>query len=148
MSGSYFQGPQQAGSYPVPGRDVGFSVYATTVQIAAGGQATADFVEYLPDGARILDVFLDSPTAHTSGTATISGGSTVGGTEFFSATDVKTNARAKPTFTAAQLAAIQPLAHVSGQSDVPINLRLSLGATITSVGVTNVTVLYTLELSQ
>lgn len=147
MSGNYAQGPQQAGSSATPSRDAGFSVFATTTVIQAAGAATADFVDYLPDGARIVDIKLDSPTAHTSGTATLQGGSTVGGTDFFSATDVKSTARISPTFTAAQLAATQPMAHVSGQGDVPVNLRLTLGATQTSVGTTYCTILYTIELS-
>lgn len=147
MSGSYAQGPQSAGNTATASRDIGYSVYASTVVVQAAGGATADFVNYIPEGARVIDVYLDSPTAHTSGTATISGGSTVGGTDYFSATDVKTNARAKPTFTAAQVTLLQSLAHVSGQSDVAVNLRLALGATITSVGTTNVTILYTLERS-
>lgn len=147
MSGTYMQGPQISGNYAAQGRDAGYTVFESTSTIQAASAATQDSVVYLPEGARIINVYLDSTTAHTSGTATISAGSTVGGTEYFSATDVKTNARATPTFTAAQLALMTSLAHVTGQNDVAINLRLALGATTTSVGTTNVTFVYAIERS-
>lgn len=145
MAGSYAQGPQAAGNYPTPGRDSGLSVFKQVVDIPAGGQASANFTAYLPDGAQVVDIILDSTTAHTSATATVSAGTTLGGTELASATDVKTAARTRPTFTAAQLAAMQALTHVNGQVDVPIYLRLAL-TTPTSVGVTKATILYSLQL--
>jgi len=142
--GSYTQGAQSAGNYPTPGRDVGLAVFVKTVPVQAAGGATLDVTTYLPEGSQIVDVMFDTVTAHTSATATIAGGTTAGGTELFPATDAKATARARPTFTAAQLTAMQSLARNSGQPDCAVYLRLALG-TPTSVGLSNVSLLYTIE---
>ena len=135
--GSYAQGAQQAGSYPAPGRDVGNGLFHKTVDIQAGGVASADFTTYVPDGCQLVDVLMDTVTAHTSASATLSVGTTLGGTELASATNVLSGGRVRPTFTAAQLTNAQTIAHTSGQSDTPLYLRLALG-TPTSVGLTKV----------
>lgn len=143
--GSYAQGAQSAGNYPAPGRDVGFSVFVKTVPMQAAGGATLDATTYLPEGAQIIDVLLDTVTAHTSASATVAGGtSAAGGTELFSATDAKTTARTRPTFTAAQLASGSSLVRNSGQADCAVYLRLALG-TPTSVGLTNVNLVYAIK---
>lgn len=139
--GTYSQGADQRGSTPCASRDVGFGVLVKEVSISAAGAASLDVPAYLPEGSQLVDVMLDTTTAHTSATATIAGGTTVGGTDLFPATDIKAGARVRPTFTAAQLAAMRSLPHVSGQSDSPVNLRLAL-TTPTSVGVTKVLLLY------
>lgn len=143
--GSYSQGAQQSGSTPVPSRDAGYSTFSQTVDLVAGGTATRDYTLYLPDGAQILDWNLDTTTAHTSATATVQGGITLGGTELFSATSVLSAGRAQPTFTAAQLTQSAQLPHVNGQTDTPVYLRLTL-TTPTSVGATKVNVRYAMKL--
>lgn len=143
--GSYAQGAQSQGNYPTPGRDVGFVLAVKTVAIQAAGGATLDVTTYLPEGAQVVDVLLDTVTAHTSASATVSGGtSAVGATELFSATDVKTTARTRPTFTSAQLLAMNNLARNSGKPDCAVYLRLALG-TPTSVGLTNVNLVYAIK---
>ena len=139
--GTYSQGSYTQGSTPTATRDVGYGLLVKEVSIAAAGGASLDVAVHLPDGAQLVDVLLDTTTAHTSATATIAGGTTVGGTDLLSATDIKAAGRVRPTFTAAQLAALRGLPHVSGQSDSPVNLRLAL-ATPTSTGVTKVLLLY------
>ena len=143
--GSYAQGAQSHGNYPTPGRDVGFGLMVKTVPVQAAGGATLDITTYLPEGAQVVDVLLDTVTAHTSASATISGGtSAVGATELFSATDVKTSPRTRPTFTSAQLLACNVLSRNSGQADCAVYLRLALG-TPTSVGLTNVNLVYSIK---
>lgn len=139
--GTYSQGAYQRGSTPCPSRDAGYGLLAKEVSIAAAGAASLDVAAYLPDGAQLVDVVLDTTVAHTSATATIAGGTTAGGTDLFPATDIKAGGRVRPTFTAAQLAALRSMPHVSGQADSPVNLRLAL-TTPTSVGVTKVLLLY------
>lgn len=139
--GTYSQGAGSRGSTPCPSRDAGYGLLVKEVSIAAAGATSLDVAAYLPYGAQIVDVMLDTTTAHTSATATIAGGTTVGGTELFSATDIKAAGRARPVFTAAQLTAMRSMPHGSAQSDSPVNLRLALG-TPTSVGVTRVLLLY------
>ena len=141
--GTYMQGAIQSGSTPAVARDGGYSVFSKTVPCQAVAQASVDFTTYLPAGAQIVDVLLDSVTAHTSGTAAILiGTSAAGGTEICSSTDVKTTPRSRPTLTAAQLTAGSSLARTAGQTDVALFIRLALGATQTAVGLTNVTFLY------
>lgn len=139
--GSYMQGALAGGSTPTPARDKGFAVFSQTIDIQAAGNATKDFVMYLPEGAQIIDINLDTTTLHTSASATLAGGTTVGGTDLWSATNVLALGRAQPVFTGPQLLACMALPHVSGQTDTPVNMRLALG-TPTSVGLTRVNLRY------
>lgn len=143
--GSYAQGAQSAGARPAFGRAAGYAIFQQVVNIPAGGAASTDFTEYLPDGAQLVDVLLDTTTLHTSASATLSGGTTLGGTELWPASNVLSAGRVRPTYTAAQLLAMQVIPHTSGQPDTPIYMRLALG-TPTSVGVTKVTLVYSLKL--
>jgi len=144
--GTYSQGAQTAGSTPTPARDVGYSVYSLTIDIQAAGNATKDFVAYLPEGAQLIDLNLDTTTLHTSASATLSGGTTVGGAELWPATNVLALGRAQPVFTGPNLLACMAMPHVSGQTDSPVNMRLALG-TPTSVGLTKVNLRYALRLN-
>lgn len=144
--GTYMQGAQSAGSTPMPSRDVGLATFSQTINIQAASTATLDVTAYLPDGAQILDWNLDTTVLHTSAAATLQAGTTVGGTDIFSATNVLTAGRTTPTFTAAQLIVAQAMPHVSGQSDSPVYFRLAL-TTPTSVGTTKVNIRYAVKLS-
>ena len=144
--GTYMQGAQSAGSTPTPSRDVGLATFSQTINIQAAGTANLDVTAYLPDGAQILDWNLDTTVLHTSATATLQAGTTVGGVDIFSATNVLAAGRAAPTLTAAQLILAQAMPHVSGQSDSPVYFRLVL-TTPTSVGTTKVNIRYAVKLS-
>lgn len=149
--GAYAQGAQKAGSLPSPNSaaagpdDSGFALFAQNINLPATGVASADTTAYLPDGAQLVDVIYDTTTAHTSATATVSLGTTLGGTELTPATDVKTAARTRPTFTNAQLAAAQVIPHTNGQTYTPVYFRMAL-TTPTSVGVTKAVLVYALKL--
>lgn len=144
---SYAQGAQKCGSLPSPNSaaagpdDSGFGLFLQNINIPAGGLASADFTAYLPDGAQLVDVIFDTTTAHTSASAAVSVGTTLGGTEIAPSTDVKTAARTRPTFTNAQLAQMQSIPHTNGQSYTQVYFRLALG-TPTSVGVTKAILVY------
>ena len=131
--GSYAQGAQKCGSLPSPNSaaagpdDSGFSLFAQNINI--------------PDGAQLVDVIFDTTTAHTSASAAVSVGTTLGGTEIAPSTDVKTAARTRPTFTNAQLNQMQAIPHTNGQSYTPVYFRLALG-TPTSVGITKAVLVY------
>jgi len=144
--GTYSQGAHTSGSTPTPSRDVGLATFSQTINIQAGGLATADIIAYLPDGAQILDWNLDTTVLHTSASATLSGGTTAGGTDLFSATNVLAAGRATPILTGPQVLAQLALPHVSGQTDTPVYFRLALG-TPTSVGTTKVNVRYAIRLN-
>lgn len=139
--GTYAQGRQQSGSGFGPGRDSGVNVQVKQVVIQATATATQDVITYLPRGAALLDVVLDATTLPTGATSTVSGGTAAGGTQFFSATDVIAAPRSKPTFTAAQLTAMQAMPAVSGQPDSPVFLR-NTQTTPTAVGTIVVNLYY------
>jgi hypothetical protein len=146
--GTYAQGAQTAGSGAQAGRDVGFALYSKTVAMQAAVAANVDVTTYLPDGAQIVDIIMDTLTAHTSASAAISiGTSAAGGTELASATTVTTGVRVRPTFTAAQLTVMNALVRNSAQLDEAIYVRLALGAVQTAVGLTNVTFVYSLKVN-
>jgi hypothetical protein len=146
--GTYAQGAQTAGAGPQAGRDVGYALFSKTVPCQAVAQASVDFTTYLPDGAQIVDIILDTVTAHTSASAAILiGTSAAGGTELVSSTTVTAGGRVRPTLTAAQLTAMNALARNSGQLDEAIYVRLNLGAAQTAVGLTNVTFVYSLKIN-
>lgn len=143
--GSYAQGAQSAGNYPAPDRDVGFVLFGKTVAMKAAGGATLNIRAYLPEGAQLVDVLLDTVIEHTSASATVAGGTSApGGTELFSATDVKTASRSRPTFTSEQLLVGSALGRNPGKADRAVHLRMELG-TPTSVGLTNVTLVYVIK---
>jgi hypothetical protein len=78
----------------------------------------------VPTNSQIVDFYVDVLTAFDSATsATLSAGTTSGGTQYLSAINVKTAARRPNAFSAAQLAAMD---------DVGSNRQVV--ATVTSVG--------------
>jgi hypothetical protein len=91
----------------------------------------------LPANAQILDIISDSLTQFDSATsATLSVGSAAAGTQYASGVNGKTAGRIRPTFTNAQLAAMDD-----------IGANVDVYATMTSVGQptagsTRVTILY------
>lgn len=143
--GTYMQGALSAGSTATPSRDMGFNLVSKTVPMQAAVLANVDVTTYLPEGAQIVDIIMDTLTAHTSASAAISiGTSSAAGTEIASATTVTTGVRIRPTFTAAQLTAINALVRNSGQTDAAVYIRMALG-TPTAVGLTNVIFVYALK---
>lgn len=144
--GTYMQGPIQAGSTPSPdlttaganntGSDRGFVVLSQTVTLQAASAANVDASITLPAGGRIHDILVDSTTAWTATTASLTVGRTAGGTEYVTGMDVKTITRG-PTaaYTAAQLA------NMDYTTNTTVAIRVaSTGAN--AVGTTRVTVRY------
>lgn len=143
--GTYAQGAQSAGSTATPARDAGFALFSKTVAMQAAVAATVDVTTYLPEGAQIVDVILDTVTAHTSASAAITiGTAAAGGTEIAPSTTVTTGVRVRPTFTNTQLTNMGTLVRDSGQSDKALFIRMALG-TPTATGLTNVTFVYSLK---
>ncbi len=146
MSDSTFSGPLKAG----PQKDVtgvstdpynqGFARLQQSVNIAfntsnsLSGSLVQAILINVPPGSRIDSVVPDVLTAYNSGTsATLSVGTTNGGTDYVSGVDVKTSTgRKTPTYTAAQLAAMsgQSVTGTVAAIAAPGNVYI----TITSVG--------------
>jgi len=120
---------------------------ATVAITTAAG--TFNSVMYVPSGIQILDVLVDVSTAYNQGTsAAVTIGSSVGGTQYVSSTSVASTGRTRPTFSAAQLLAMQSTAADStastaaGQQISVLNLQLISVGTAASTGHVIITVEY------
>lgn len=138
---TYMQGALKTGdgfSEDLSGRGVGSSVMSQTALINFDTDLVQEAVFVLPMEGQLVDIVVDVLTAFDSLTsATLTVGSASAGTQYAGAVDAKTAGRVRPTFTAAQLAAMD---------DIGVNT--SVYATITSVGQptagsARVTLLYT-----
>jgi len=106
---TYFGSALRAGSNPSDGTDMGHAVLTQQATIQAGGGATDTTSITLPAGAEVLDIIFDTQVAHTAATYTVEAGITAGGEEYASATNIKAGGRVRPTFTAAQLLAMDDI---------------------------------------
>lgn len=138
---TYMQGALKTGdgvSEDPAGRGVGSAVMSQTALIGFDADLVQEAVFVLPMDGQIVDVIVDVLVAYDSLTsATLTVGSASAGTQYAGAVDAKTAGRVRPTFTAAQLAAMDN-----------IGANTSAYATITSdgqptAGSVRVTVLYT-----
>lgn len=136
---TYFQGAVKSGDgFSETATGVGTAVFSQTALIDFNTTLTSGAVFVLPKDSQIVDVVVDVLTAYNSATsATLTVGSASAGTQYAGSVDAKTAGRVRPTFTAAQLAAMDD-----------IYGNTSVYATITSVGQptagsARVTVLYT-----
>lgn len=136
---TYFQGAVKSGDgFSETATGVGTAVFSQTALIDFNATLTSEAVFVLPKDGQIVDVVVDVLTAYNSATsATLTVGSASAGTQYAGAVDAKTAGRVRPTFSAAQLAAMDD-----------IDGNTSVYATVTSVGQptagsTRVTVLYT-----
>jgi len=149
MSATHFSGPVVSGTLTTGqtnGPNQGFSrleQFATIVQ--SGGALVQSATIYVPVGSRISNFSIDVLTAFNSATsATLSIGTSAGGTQYASGVDVKAaTGRIAITFTAAQLAAMAGLttAGAAAPTVAPVVISItSVGAP--SAGVVAVTTSY------
>ncbi|UMO75984.1 hypothetical protein [Planktothrix phage Pra-JY27] len=135
MSTTLFPAPVKVGRPSADGSAQGGVVLAQRVTLPQNSTTAVTATMVLPKG-RIIDVIFDTTTAWNSGTsATGTLGTAAGGTQIAGAIDTKTAGRARPTFSAAQLAAMNLAAETTLHATVTPS-----GAT--SAGSTTVTVLY------
>lgn len=154
MSRTTFSGPVRAGTIKENAyKNIGSAV---VVQFAALATGAANLIStvYVPAGARILEIAVDVTTVFNASTsATLTVGKTSGGSEYASGVDVKTAAgRLVPTFTAAQLTALQ---NTSAQNaDIssattgtvatsPLFIKITESGTAGSTGAASVIITYT-----
>ena len=136
---TYVQGALKSGDGfgEVAGK-FGTAVFSQTALINFDADLVQGAAFTLPKSGQPVDIVVDVLTAFNSPTsATLTVGSTSAGTQYADAVDAKAAGRVRPTFTAAQLAAMDD-----------IGANTSVYATITSVGQptagsARVTVLYT-----
>jgi len=123
--GTYVTGPVQMGTgLDNTGTDTGYVVSSQTALINRDATLVQSATFRLPANAQIVDIFVDVITAYDSATsATVSAGTTAGGTEYLSGISAKTAGRRPNAYSGAQVGAI---ANVGNNT--------TLVATVTSVG--------------
>jgi len=148
MGQTHFSGPIIAGTLTTGetnGPNQGYVVLMQSTSITQNSTSAVSSTLHIPAGARIIDFNIDVLTAFNSGTsAVLSVGLTAGGTEYVSSVDVKAaTGRIAPTFTAAQLAAMDNVSvlGVAAPTTAPVVVTVTpTGAT--SAGYVQVAVIY------
>lgn len=139
MANTTFSGPVRSGTTREGATaNLGLCVLSQTALMTQNSTNVVDATFYLPANAQILDFNFDVLTAFNSATsATLSAGTSSGGTQYASGVDVKTaTGRIAPTLTAAQL---------TNMSDVTTNTSLVVSITpvgATSAGSVRATIIY------
>lgn len=104
--------------------NMGLAVLSQTVLIDYDATLVQSKTVNLPEDSQIVDILVDVLTAYNSATsATLSVGIAAAGTEYAGSVNAKTAGRTRPTFSAAQLAAMDD-----------IDTNKTVVATVTSVG--------------
>lgn len=136
---TYMQGALKSGDgFSEVSGAFGTAVFSQSKLIGFDADLVQEAAFLLPKAGQMVDIIVDVLTEYDSLTsATLTVGSASAGTQYAGAVDAKTAGRVRPTFTAAQLAAMDD-----------IGANTSVYATITSVGQptagsVRVTVLYT-----
>jgi len=136
---TYMQGALKSGDgFSEVGDAFGTAVFSQSKLINFDTDLVQEAVFVLPKAGQMVDIVVDVLTAFNSLTsATLTVGSASAGTQYAGAVDAKTAGRVRPTFTAAQLAAMDDIGN-----------NTSVYATITSdgqptAGSARVTLLYT-----
>lgn len=148
MGTTTFSGPVRSGtlqSGQTNGPNIGYAVLQQSTSITKNGTNAVSSTLYIPAGARILNILVDVLTAFDSATsAVLSVGTAAGGTQYASGVDVKTaTGRIAPTFTAAQLAAMDNVTvlGVAAPTTAPVVVTVTpTGAT--TAGYVQVTIVY------
>ena len=127
MSQTTWSGPLASGDInagKAGGPNIGLALLSQTVLIDVGATLVQNGTVYLPYKSQIVDILVDVLTQYDSATsATLSVGTSSAATTYASGVNVKTGIRVLPTFTAAQLAAMDD-----------IGTNGTVVATVTSVG--------------
>lgn len=147
MGTTTFSGPVRSGTLKTGetnGPNLGFAVLEQETSITQNSTTAVSSTLYIPVGAKLIDILVDTLTAFNSATtAVLSVGITAGGTQYASGVDVKTAGRVRPTFTAAQLAAMSNVTvlGVAAPTTAPVVVTVTpTGAT--SAGYVRVTLVY------
>lgn len=148
MGTTHFSGPVKTGTKiegETNGPNQGYVVLQQSVALAQNSTNAVSQTIYVPPGSRLMDIMVDVLTAFDSATsAVLSVGTSAGGTQYASTVDVKTaTGRIRPTFTAAQLAAMESVSvlGVAAPTTAPVVVTITpTGAT--TAGYVQVTLVY------
>jgi len=137
MSRTTFSGPVKSGTIKYNQyKNTGTTVLRQIQTIPFNTTLTSTVTSYLPSGCNILNITADVVAVFNSATsATLSVGKTAGSIEYASGVDVKTaTGRITPTFTAAQLLAMQSTTLDISSAITGESACSAIVTTITSVG--------------
>ncbi len=147
MGTTTFSGPVRSGTLKTGetnGPNLGYAVLEQEASITQNSTTAVSSTVYVPVGSKIIDIIVDVLTAFNSVTsAVLSVGTAAAGTQYASSVDAKTAGRTRPTFTAAQLAAMSNVSvlGVAAPTAAPVVITVTpTGAT--SAGYVRVTVVY------
>src|SRR5262245_26785597 len=143
LSGLYVGTSKDAGDPNNP-KNMGPVICAQMAEIAQNGTNPVTVQLNIPKGAQIIDIIWDTLTAFNSATsATGTVGTAAGGSQYAGGVDAKVVGRVRPTFTAAQLAAMsnQSVLGVPALTPSPVYVTVTPSGA-TSAGFVNVTLVY------
>lgn len=127
MAQTTFSGPLASGDKDAGvsgGSNIGLAVLSQTMLINFDATLVQSGTINLPVNSQIVSMFADVLTAYNSATsATLTVGTAAAGTQYASGVNAKTAGRTIPTFSAAQLAAMDDIGSTT-----------TVVATVTSVG--------------
>lgn len=136
---TYFQGAVKSGDgFSETATGVGTANFSQTALIGFDADLTQEATFVLPAGGQIVDIVVDVLTAYDSATsATLTVGTASAGTQYAGSVNAKTAGRVRPTYSAAQLAAMDDI----GSSTTAYATVTSVGQP--TAGSVRVTVIYT-----
>ena len=122
---TYMTGPFQTGTgLDNTGTDTGTVALTQSGVVSFDATLVQNLTFKVPANAQIVDFYVDALTAYDSATsATLSAGTTSGGTQYLSSINVKTTGRKSNALSAAQLSAM-----------ASVGTNTSVVVTVTSVG--------------
>lgn len=147
MGTTTFSGPVRSGTLKTGetnGPNLGFAVLEQETALTQDSTNAVSSTLYVPAGSKLVDIIVDVLTAFDSGTsATLTVGTTAGGTEYASGVNAKTAGRVRPTFTAAQLAAMSNVSvlGVAAPTTAPVVVTITPDGA-TTAGYVRVTLVY------
>ena len=147
MGTTTFSGPVRSGTLKTGetnGPNLGYAVLEQETSITQNSTTAVSSTLYIPVGSKIIDIIVDVLTAFDSAsTAVLSVGTAAAGTEYAGSVDAKTAGRVRPTFTAAQLAAMSNVSVLGVAAPTPATVVVTVTPTgATTAGYLKVTLVY------
>lgn len=147
MGTTTFSGPVRSGTLKTGetnGPNLGFALLEQETALTQNSTTAVSSTLYVPVGSKIVDIIVDVLTAFNSATsAVLTVGTSAGGTQYAGSVDAKTAGRVRPTFTAAQLAAMSNVSVLGVPAPTPAPVVITITPTgATSAGYVRVTLVY------
>lgn len=143
MAFSTFSGPIRSGTVKDnPGRNTGLVVLTQGYNTGDLTNAAVGNYDYtlgiLPQGSKIIAIFVDQVVAAGTGTMTVSVGTTSGGAQLVAATNTSAGGR----FTGTTTAATQLAWQTSTSADTTVYVRVAVGTATLTAGQAIISVQY------